>query len=238
MKAICNKILCAALCLMFAGQGYSLNKNPASVGYVDQLIENLRQQTTYTAGAGTTITSNVISQSPNYAIGDVVHGGVVFWLDNTNRHGLVIAPARPHTAAAMCTTGPGPCDATISVATGIGVGLSNTLLIISMQLSNGTALNTLNYAPMQTLAYTDPSSNISGWYIPSRQELLEIYDQRTVVNNTLNRIGGVVIALDQSYWSSSANGTSTLMWAVDFSNGSQVPTDQSTAVGVLAVAQF
>jgi len=239
MKASCNKILCSVFFLMFAGHSYSLNKNPASVGYIDHDIDNLRQQTTLTAGPGINITNNVISQTPNYAIGDVVHGGVVFWLDDTTRHGLIVAKNNVTGSGVAAVCNVGTCPNTITTATGIGVGLSNTRVIISMQLaSNQPSTAPFNFAPMLALRYTDHSSHISDWFLPSLQELLELYAQVTLVNQTLTNIGGRIIDLTQSYWSSSADGNVQNVWAVNFSNGSPVSTNQATRLGLLAVTQF
>ena len=35
--------------------------------------------------------SEVAATSATYSIGDIVNGGVVFWLDSTGQHGLVVA---------------------------------------------------------------------------------------------------------------------------------------------------
>jgi len=136
-----------------------------------------------------------------YEIGDQVEGGMVFYVDETGQHGLV---------AALEDLGQfewGCYGTTLSEADGqaIGTGYQNTLDIVAgCSETNTAAFNALNST---TEGYTD-------WYLPSKNELLEMY-------NTLGNGGsqGNIGGFDNNwYWSSSEYNYSHA-WYVIFDDG-------------------
>jgi hypothetical protein len=154
-------------------------------------------------------------------IGDLVHGGIVFYIDETGEHGLVAALEDITEGSNMGPAGTpegfewGCVGSSVngSDGTAIGTGYQNTLDISAQncQTENGgitAAQATLNY---ETEGFTD-------WFLPSRYELLEMYN--TIGNGGLQgNIGGFETSDTPRYWSSSEND-SYFAWNVRFSSGS------------------
>lgn len=137
-----------------------------------------------------------------YEVGEYTQGGIVFYVNETGTHGLVAAleDLQGNFEWGCC------CD-TLNGANGqeIGTGLSNTLDIISGCSDSTIAANeALNYE----------SEGFSDWYLPSKYELTEMY------NNIGNGSSGGNIAglLTVWYWSSSEH-SDYYAWYVDMGNG-------------------
>ena len=135
------------------------------------------------------------------AIGDQLEGGIVFYIDETGQHGLVAAIEDLEGTYEW-----GCYETSLSGADGqaIGTGYQNTLDIVAgCSDVNIAAFNALNST---TEGYTD-------WYLPSKDELLEMYS--TIGNGSPEGdIGGFVYY----YWSSSENDNYSA-WQVNFYNG-------------------
>ena len=132
-------------------------------------------------------------------IGTLMHGGMVFYVDESGEHGLVAA------IEDLEGTYEWGCNGTsISGADGqaIGTGYQNTLDIVAgCSESNTAAFNALIST---TEGYTD-------WYLPSKDELLEMYS--TIGNGSPEgNIGGFS---GSWYWSSS-EFNNYLAWCVYF----------------------
>jgi len=132
-------------------------------------------------------------------IGDLILGGIVFYIDETGQHGLV---------AALEDIGQfewGCHGTSISGADGqaIGTGYQNTLDIVS-------GCSETPIAASEALAHGP--EGYSDWYLPSKDELVEMYN--TIGNGgPEGNIGGFS---NTSYWSSSESN-STGAWFVYFS---------------------
>jgi len=140
-------------------------------------------------------------------IGDTIAGGYLFYLDETGQHGLVAAMVD------IEGTYEWGCDYTFIGAggTSIGEGLQNTLDIVlgcsDTPIAASAALD------FENEGYTD-------WYLPSRDELIEVYNTIgngaiQVVTECTSNIGGFG---NSWYWSSSEVNNN---WAnnVSFYNG-------------------
>ena len=149
-------------------------------------------------------------------IGEAFQGGILFYIDETGQHGLVAA-VEDLTEGVIDTHGLGyngyewGCyQQIVDGADGmaIGTGLQNTLDIVAgCSHTNTAAFNALN-ATIEV--YTD-------WYLPSKDELLEMYN--SIGNGgPEGNIGGFETGDWPFYWSSSeyANWGA---WAVGFGNG-------------------
>jgi hypothetical protein len=139
--------------------------------------------------------------NPQYQVGDLVEGGIVFYIDETGEHGLV---------AAMEDLGQfewGCYGTTISGADGqsIGTGYQNTLDIVA-------GCSETPIAASEALAYE--SEGYSDWYLPSFDELYEMYN--TIGNGgSEGNIGG----FSSGYYSSSSDHNNIDAWFVIFNNG-------------------
>ena len=155
----------------------------------------------------------------SHYIGQHYGGGIIFYLDSTGKHGLIAAASdfeEPSVWAFEDTlTGAG--------ATRIGRGRMNTLTICKVQ---GDPVNEAeDYAALECKEFRD--SLYKDWYLPSRDELNELYKQKNVV-------GGFRTF---SYWSSSECNL-TKAWFQNFGNGLQVKTDKQSAYAVRAIRYF
>lgn len=195
----------------------------------DDTMQNLQEQI------------NAINAS-KHKIGDMYHGGLIFWLDETNEHGLIVTKTDINQGQGIqWRNGDSGNKVTNARADGIGAGDGNTRLIIAQQTMDyqqGTfaALLAANYrvledgktpcpipVPVSTTCY-------GGWYLPSAHEL-------ALVQNNLNQQGIATFAPD-FYWSST-EASSTKAWLQNFSSGLQIANDKSSTLGqVRAISRF
>ncbi len=126
------------------------------------------------------------SQTPPtlYALGDTGPcGGIVFYILNGGLTGLEVSPTDLTGVAGE----PWGCFGTPTGATGtaIGAGVANTAAILAGCTDSPIAAEiAFNYSA---------GGCTSGWYLPSTDELTELYNQRAFVSGLLN----------SNYWSSS-----------------------------------
>jgi hypothetical protein len=116
-----------------------------------------------------------------YSIGNQLQGGVIFWVDSTDSHGLVSALADLGDYAQYGCSGDsiGP----EAQHYGFGTGDTNSAAILAACPTPGIAANLCDNLSLN--GYTD-------WYLPAKDELWEMFLQRTVIGRFTNYI----------YWSS------------------------------------
>jgi hypothetical protein len=136
-------------------------------------------------------------------IGNHVQGGVVFWLDPSGVHGLVSTVADQGNAEWGCE---GTLIGPDGQHTALGTGDTNTAAILAGCATPGIAAD---------LCGSLTENGYSDWYLPSVDELYEMYLKRTVIGGFSNNW----------YWTSTeaanADDPSTGAWIVIFSNGIQ-----------------
>lgn len=117
-------------------------------------------------------------------IGDTCNGGIVFYLDSTEQHGLVAAMEDQSTTIAwdpQHENDPNRWSSytaknTDAIKTDIGSGSENTTKIIAT-FGNGKGYN--RYAASICRDYR--GGDFKDWYLPSRDELYELYVNRALV---------------------------------------------------------
>jgi hypothetical protein len=197
---------------------------------------------TLTATSGSLSGSPVTFHATAIAVGSLYGGGVVAYILQSGDpgyvagqcHGLIAAPTDQSSAAVWAlsayqnTAVPGVND---NADTAIGTGSANTTAIIAQ---NGAGTG---YAAGLAQAYS--GGGYSDWYLPSKNELNELYLNRTAINTTAVANGGTAFAAAY-YWSSS-EGDAYDAWLQHFGNGSQADFVKglgSPAVSVRAVRSF
>lgn len=107
-------------------------------------------------------------------IGQEYQGGIIFYLDNTQEHGLIAYQSDLAGAPWGCFNQPTPVPPTAPIAqnNGIGFGLQNTLAIINFCEES-------NIAARQ--AYNLSANGYDDWYLPSIDELQLIYENRDLI---------------------------------------------------------
>ena len=168
--------------------------------------------------------------STTYSIGDIVNGGVVFWLDSTGQHGLVVA---------FSDVAIGP----IGVDWGcVGTDLPNVLNVpynggypLGLGAEIGDGFNNTNDilqdCPTAPAALAARSLGAQ-WFLPSAKELNQMYINKT----TLEAVSGFT-AFSNSYWSSTEYDFQ-YAWVQVFSNGIQFNGGKGNTTNVRAVRAF
>jgi hypothetical protein len=171
--------------------------------------------------------AEVAATSATYSIGDVVNGGVVFWLDSTGQHGLVVAFSDVATSVEWGCNGTNllnvpnvPWNGGNPAGSGaeIGDGFNNTNNILKDCATAPAALAARSYGP--------------DWFLPSAKELNQIYINKT----TLEGVSGFT-AFSSFYWSSTENGSNNA-WEQYFNSGNQNNSIKSITGDVRAVRAF
>jgi hypothetical protein len=146
-------------------------------------------------------------------IGDVMEGGYLFYIDETGKHGLVAAMEDLHELQFGLEWGCTGEEVEGADGTIIGTGYQNTLDVVNQ----GCATYYEIYNGSITAAQAALDAEINGyddWYLPSKDELLEMYN--TIGNGGSE--GNIGDFGNYWFWSSSENGI-TYTWGVDFIEG-------------------
>ena len=189
-------------CLLFDFPNYNewANVDDGSCDMNSADVFGCTDESTWTYQDFATIDNGTCIYGPSPEIGDLILGGIVFYIDETGKHGLV---------AAMEDLGQFEwgCYGTMVDEDGLdsGSGYQNTLEIVS-------GCSETPIAASEAIAYE--SDGYSDWFLPSIDELLEMYN--TIGNGGLDgNIGGFE---NNHYWSSSENGNHGAR-SVNFSSG-------------------
>ena len=156
-------------------------------------------------------------------IGDFRDGGVVFYVDATGQHGLVCAVSDQSTGAEWGCYGNAISGAD---GTAIGTGAQNTIDIEAGCTTDGIAADIC--ANLSLNGYTD-------WFLPSKDELNEMYSNKATINATAIANGGS--GFGNSYWSSTEYN-SNYAWKQGFYDGAQSSSGKNYAGRVRAVRAF
>jgi hypothetical protein len=144
------------------------------------------------------ITTQSIAQKKTnankYNIGNVAHGGIVFWIDATGEHGLVCTKKDQSSGIQWYN---GSYTKTKAHGYKPKSGKRNTFLIMKNQGSNAN-----NYAAgiCANLTFTEARKTYNDWYLPSIQELSLMYKSQKIINARALANGGT--PLTYYYWSS------------------------------------
>jgi len=164
----------------------------------------------------------------SYTIGQAALGGIIFYIDGTGEHGLIAATSDQSTEIKWSLLSNPPFPITGATATAIGTGLANTNTIIDIQGGTPTS-----YAAGLARAYR--GGGFDDWYLPSKDELNQLYLNKAVVGGFND---------GSNYWSSSENG-SFPAWLQIFNlpsdtsrNGEQISNGKDYALGVRAIRSF
>ena len=160
-------------------------------------------------------------------IGDFRAGGVVFWVDpSDNTHGLVCAIQDQSSGIRWYN---GSYSTTGATGTAVGTGSTNTTTIITEQGATATS-----YAAGLARAYT--AGGYTDWFLPSKDELNQMYLKKTDINTTALANGGVIFT-NFYYWSSTEFDY-VIAWFQDFDDGNPFVANKDFATSVRAVRAF
>ncbi len=156
-------------------------------------------------------------------IGDFNYGGVIFWVNATNDGGYVVSISDQSAGLQWYN---GTFTVTGATGTAIGTGQVNSTAIVNNQGAGTYAAQLCNDLSL---------SGYSDWFLPSKDEMNEVYVNRVVINATIVEIGGII--LSNSYWTST-EWNLNLGWFQSFSNGFQGGTSKTSTIKVRAIRAF
>jgi len=157
------------------------------------------KQDKLTAGTDIDISNNTISViHSTYQIGDFAHGGIVFWVDETGKHGLVCAKTDQSTSMRWYA---GSYTYTMARGDGPFSGEMNTAIIIANQgYGDGDLYAARVCSELQII---EGGKTYGDWFLPSREELDLMYQNKQLINSTAITNGGSPFAEGtNAYWGS------------------------------------
>jgi hypothetical protein len=195
--------------------------------------------TTATPGTNTTqiattefVTSAVAASVPAHYIGELYGGGVVFYVDRTGNHGLICSMIDLSTLQSWSNVS-STLIGTTAQSDWNGQGNTNAIIGQSLHTSSAAILcdnyTNINYG---TGAYSD-------WYLPSRGELNNLWNNIYQVQKALDSDGnGATTAIIATYYWSSSEYISLNAWYVDLAYGGTNLSNKSSTHYVRAVRAF
>jgi hypothetical protein len=204
--------------------------NLSGVNTGDQDISGIATNTQAIKDTAAQIRADIPSIT-TYSIGDFTHGGIVFWLDETKRHGLVCAKT-DQTSGVRWYSGTN----THSMAFGDGplAGNMNTAIIIANEGYGDGQSYAARYC--NELKIIEDGKSYADWYLPSIGELNLMYQNKAAIDATATAHGGTAIGLAW-YWSSTENGIDSA-WSLYFPAGGILHNLKSAVLRVRAVRAF
>lgn len=174
-----------------------------------------------------------------HQVGDLFQGGVVFYVDSTQQHGLVVSLSDLGEPVEW-RNGEGGDRMINAKGQGLGSGESNTRLVISEQTidqqdGDFAALRAASYqisADGKTpcpATMTASQTCYGGWYLPSVYELV-------LLHSSLKPLGLAELK-DEPYWSSSESNT-TQAFVMDFATGELKAQEKSIPATIRAIHNF
>lgn len=158
-----------------------------------------------TASDGSLQWLSLTSSTTTHRIGERFGGGIVFYVYDNGKHGLIAATSDQATFVRWGTT-----TAVNAVRDGINAGMANTERIILVQGSAG------DYAAQIAANYR--GGDFGDWYLPSKYELNLLFQKKAFVG----------LFPGFTYWSSNESGSDNA-WGQDFSDiwGAQFYTNRT-----------
>jgi len=173
-------------------------------------------------GSGTLEDPYVISERVHQP-GESWGGGIVFYVYDNGRHGLIAAAADQDPAIEWYN---GIRRYTNTTGDGVGAGEMNTTLIISLQTDDNP---TGNFAAKVCADYSATVDGVTygDWFLPSRYELALLFSQKDIVGGFSN-----------GYYWSSTEFSSVSAWCQDFTVGIMYNLNKGLPYSVRAIRAF
>ena len=212
----------------------TVDQTMATNGWVQLMLNNLAStRWVFTKTGLVSTNASGIPNSQQLGVGEVVfasytaskltlgqsyQGGKIAYIDSTGKHGLIAAPSDQGVGIPW-DNGTWPNDpATGATGTAIGTGQANTAVIVTAQGPGSYAAKLCDDLVLN--GYSD-------WYLPSKDELNQLYLNQAVVGGFANSL----------YWSSSEYGYNSA-WGQYFGNGGQYNYYKNYTLAVRAVRAF
>ncbi|MDR0710858.1 MAG: DUF1566 domain-containing protein [Prevotellaceae bacterium] len=181
-------------------------------------------------------------------VGDIYEGGVVFYVNPEDRRGLVASLTEAPDSLKYKTWGENGQE--VDGASNTEDGKENTAKIIAMQTIT-PAIDAKANNTMAQIDFTLPpdtirraahwcaeasNKSVSGWFLPSREQLKQLYVAKDAINPVLSAKGATV--LGNGYYWSSTQANAHEAWYVFFDNGETNTSLKSNVANVRAIREF
>jgi len=170
----------------------------------------------------------------SYKIGDFYNGGIIFWIDETGKHGLVCAKKDQSEGIIWYN---GTYVETKAKESGILAGKKNTASIIAVQKKPRDEKSTYAAWICDELKITENAKNYDDWYLPGREELDLMYQNKSIIDSTATAKGGSPFDINSFYWSSTESRRGFAI-AQGFGSGPQMTFNTNNTFRVRAVRAF
>ena len=176
------------------------------------------------------------SVTPNVQVGDLLQGGVVYYVAPTPTDldgdgkvdiGLICAVEDQSAAKRWILGGDTQTTANGNTSTAIGTGQTNTTAMMNQAGYTGGAAQVA-----EDYSVTDNGVTYNDWFLPSLEELNEMYSQK----NSIEAAAGVT-PFGTDYWSSSEYNSNKAK-SVDMSSGNDSNSNKSSQYSVRAIRTF
>jgi|WetSurMetagenome_2_1015567.scaffolds.fasta_scaffold50145_3 hypothetical protein len=171
-----------------------------------------------------------LTSAPTHYIGELFEGGIVFWVDNTGQHGLIVSLV-DISSSSLWSNVTSTMIGTPAESSWNGQG-NSTAIMGQSGFTYGAAKLCDDYsnANYNTGIYSD-------WYLPAIDELSLIYHSRYILNKNIEGVSGANILGDVYYWSSTEHGSS-FAWYYYFGFGRTASANKIDLNWVRAVRAF
>jgi hypothetical protein len=181
-------------------------------------------------------------------VGDIYEGGIVFYVNPDARKGLIASLTEAVDTLKYKTWG--EIGQEVEGAFDVENGKENTAKIIAMQVIT-PAIDTKANNSMAQVDFTLPPDTIrraahwcvetskqgtAGWFLPSREQLKQLYVAKEVINPILSARGATV--LGNGYYWSSTQASAHEAWYIFFDNGETNTSLKSNVANVRAIREF
>ena len=173
---------------------------------------------------------NVDQNGCHVVLGNYALGGIIFYIDETLEHGLIVTLNDSESGEWGCA------DGEILNADGsiIGTGYENTLAILASDCEPSGISAIIAAYSAATVIIGDTSTY--DWYLPSINELELLYQEREWIDDSLTVYNGTRFE-NTTYWSSTQDGADKAK-SVSFGNGSTTSSYKVSVNEVRAIRVF
>lgn len=168
-------------------------------------------------------------------VGDFVQGGIVFWVDDTGKKGLVCAKSDQSSEVWWL----GVFGFTDATNDGPFTGKENTAKIVEFREAHSTLSHPYAAGICNELQIEEGGKTYSDWYLPSKEELNLMFQARGIIDSVAIANGGVAFPDEGGrYWSSTKEASGS-PWEQRFNfNGKQNTFGITNKIRVRAIRAF